>query len=248
MIDIQEVERDIEFIIWSFKLTEINRYVKQRFWEKETLENEYASRIFGFSQDGKMSPRAESVADHSWHIADMTILIAPRFPILKLDKCLLLAILHDKLEIITGDKSPIGKNGKGTNSHAFNIDKKELKERQELYAFDMYMRKLNAESMEIQKDVILDAIKLNSEESRFIKAIDRLQPIVYILKKKDGEMSDDHLLFTLKYTSTFENYFPALRPYYEGLINRLLISVAVKRNSDVEDLRKKFNLEQLRLF
>ncbi len=127
-MNIDEVKKDIDLILWSTRLSELYRFTHQRFWETETLANEMALKIEGEDKDRKPVPRAESVAEHSWHIADIILIIAPRFPQLQIERCLLHAILHDKLEIITGDKNPLGKNGKGTKTHAFNPTKKSVKD------------------------------------------------------------------------------------------------------------------------
>ena len=109
----REVDRDVDSILWSARLNDIYRYSHQRFWEKETRELEIATNIQGV-------PRLESVSEHSWHLADIALLIFHRFQPLDLGKCISLAVLHDKLEIITGDKNPVGRDGTGKSTHAFN--------------------------------------------------------------------------------------------------------------------------------
>src|SRR6185369_4217888 len=76
-IDKGEAKKDIDAILWSMRLCSIRRYFHQRFWENETAEAEYASRV-------EASPRLESVADHSWHVADTVLLLASHFPSLDL--------------------------------------------------------------------------------------------------------------------------------------------------------------------
>ena len=134
----EEVAKDINLILWSTRLSGIYRFTHQRFWEKETLDLEHALRIDGYND----TPRAESVAEHSWHIADIALTIAPRFNGLDIGRCIMLAILHDKLEIFTGDKNPVGKNGKGTTTHAFNEQSKVLKDEKEKDALRKYKNKL----------------------------------------------------------------------------------------------------------
>src|SRR5881227_2881552 len=100
-------------MFWSMNLYKVRRYKRQRFWEAETLQTEYAELIEPF-------PHLESVAEHSWHVADTVLLLGGHFPSLNLDHCVKLAIIHDKMEILIGDKSPIGRSGTGSSTHAFN--------------------------------------------------------------------------------------------------------------------------------
>ncbi len=247
-MNIEEVKKDIDLILWSTKLSELYRFTHQRFWESETIANDFALRIEGVNQKGDKTPRAESVAEHSWHIADIILIIAPRFRNLNIGKCLLHAILHDKLEIITGDKNPLGKNGKGTGTHAFNEARKNDKDEMERDALKVYLRRLNSEASQIQKEILEDTIELTSIESRFVKAIDKIHPLTYIIRKKSGDMVDEHISFTLKYSGTYSNFYPELEPYYIELTDRLFIEIAKHRNLDAGYLKKQFYTEQLRLF
>src|ERR1700677_4110441 len=55
----EDADRDLDVIAWSMRLASIRRYFHQRFWEQETTEAEFASRL-------EPKPRLESVAEHSW--------------------------------------------------------------------------------------------------------------------------------------------------------------------------------------
>src|ERR1700686_1208986 len=130
-----DVETDIDLILWSVRLASIRRYFHQPFWKEETTDAEYADRIESY-------PRLESVAEHSWHVADIVLLLAPHFPILNVSRCAQLAILHDKLEIITGDLSPLDRSGTGASTHAFNENKQVVKLVSEEEALELYLRRL----------------------------------------------------------------------------------------------------------
>lgn len=233
-----DIERDLDLILWSAGLTNIFRYTGQKFWERETENHLKALGIDTAAANGNPIPRSESVADHSWHMADMALILAPRFPHLDIGRCVMLAVLHDKLEIITGDKDPLGSDGSGRDSHAFNLDKRRTKDDEEREALVRYLDAVNEDARSLHKELLLDAIEQTSPESRFIKALDRLQPLVYIIRRKSGVMEDDHIIFTITYTGTFANYFPALEPYYKALIDQLLSTVAKMRHVSVADLKK----------
>ncbi|MEZ0611361.1 HD family hydrolase [Fibrella sp. WM1] len=244
----KEVEKDVDYILWSTKLCGIFRFTKQRFWEEETLEHEYIMRMFGNKRNNVSVPRTESVAEHSWHMADIAMLLAPKFSYLDIGKCLMIATLHDKLEIITGDQSPIGKNGKGNKTHAFNEQKKTEKDQLEIDSLSQYKKKLNPISFAFQEKIIMEAIELSSPESRFVKALDRIQPLAYIILKKDGIMENKHIEFTLRYSATYMKHFPELAPHYNCLIHRLLETIAKRRKISLSELKTNIDGEQLKLF
>src|SRR5439155_15538091 len=47
-------------------------------------------------------------------------------------------------------------------------------------------------------------------EAQFVKAIDKLQALAFVLVKKHGELADRHLEFTLRYSEKVVLYFPPL--------------------------------------
>lgn len=239
------IEQDIALITRSMSLCSIIRYQHQRFWERQTEMAQQALAIDSVSPDGNTIPRSESVADHSWHMADTILIVGPRFPELNLGRCLMLAIIHDKLELWTGDTDPLGKHGDGKDTHAFNVDKKRLKEEQERQALNDYLLQLNDVSIPLQHDLITDAIELRTLESKFVKAWDRLQTLPYIIARKDGVMEDAHLVFSLSYLATSFDYFPPIKPYYDAFVNRLLQSIAARRGISLTTLKAQFRLYDL---
>jgi len=240
MISQTEIQKDIDFILWSAQLKEIYRYQKQKFWEDETAQHEQAMQAYPFLTENEKLPTSESDAEHSWHIADIALIIGPRFPQLDLGKCVMLAVIHDKLEIITGDEDPLGKNGDGKDTHAFNAHKKALKKEREKQALAHYLTQVNAEAKPLQEKLFTEEMALSSPESQFVKALDRLQPLTYILKRKAGQMQDDHIAFSIRHTGQCKEYFPPLAPYHDALIERLLQSIADYRKIELETLRQQF--------
>jgi hypothetical protein len=84
-------------------------------------------------------------------------------------------------------------------------------------------------------------------EARFVKAVDKLQALAFVLTKKDGLMQDKHLRFTLKYSEKTVGYFPDLSDHYNELRSRLLVQVARRRNLTVRQIEKMVNSAQLPL-
>ena len=236
-----EVVRDIDLMLWSMKLHGVRRYFHQRFFEVETREAEYASRI-------EPDPRLESVSEHSWHVADTALMLGPRFPGLDVFRCLALAILHDKLEISTRDISPIGRDGTGDKTHAFNIDYRKAKETKETEAAQQYLAGLSQDARIIQEALFCDLNSLETKEALFVKAIDKLQALAFVYVKKNGKFTNKHLHFTLQYTNKCVEMFPPLLAHYQELKKRLMISVADERKVPFKQIVRMFESQQLELF
>lgn len=225
----EDVQKDVDVILWSLKLYQTRRYFHQLFWEKETEAAEQADFIEGY-------PRLETVAEHSWHVADIVILLGGHFPNLDLYRCIRMAILHDKMEIITGDKNPLGWDGTGHSTHAFCTTMRLRKDSEEKAAVSQYISALR-ESAKLQQCTDLEEIiEGRTNESRFIKAVDKLQALAYVLLKKQGNFQDQHLRFTLKYSEKAADYFPPLKAHYYELRRRLVSQVAEHRKLTDQEL------------
>ena len=65
--------------------------------------------------------RYESVADHTWRLCLMILLfedkLSEKFDI---SKTLKMALIHDLQEIISGDDSPMGDDGTGKTTYAYD--------------------------------------------------------------------------------------------------------------------------------
>jgi 5'-deoxynucleotidase YfbR-like HD superfamily hydrolase len=234
------VRRDVDMILWSMRLYGIRRFHGQRFWEAETQESDFAARIEPF-------PRLESVAEHSWHVADIVMLLAPYFRGLNLDRCTRLALLHDKMEIATGDSNPVGRDGTGTKTHAFNEAKRLLKSTSERDAVVKYLARLNQGAGIQQAQDLNELLEATTQDSRFVKAVDKLQALAYVLIKKGGIFDDRHLRFTLRYSQQCVEYFPPLIEHYNELRSRLMSQVARRRNIPLGKLVAQFEGQQLPL-
>jgi putative hydrolase of HD superfamily len=226
----RDIDRDIDVIVWSMGLHNIRRYFHQRFWEEETRAAEYAAKI-------EPLPRLESVSDHSWHIAFICNLLGPRHESLDQTRILRLAVLHDVLEIIMGDHSPIGRDGTGRNTHAFNERVAKQRSAAEEAALAAYVNRLPQDLAEEQRLILDEYRDARSQEARFVKCVDKMQTLAYVLVKKSGDMEDKHIRFTLRYSEKGISYFPALEDHFRVLQMRILKRVAALRQMTVAELR-----------
>lgn len=184
------IKNDIDNIFWSSNLSNIYRFTKQRFWERETENHEKSIAIDGLNSVGTTCRRTESVSEHSWHLADICLILAPKYPKLDLQLCVTLAILHDKLEIITGDFDPLGRYGDGLDTHAFDPIKRQQKANAEENALLEYLSMLSIPERSYHELLFRQILDLSTSEALFLKALDKIHPLIYVIQKKNGAMED----------------------------------------------------------
>jgi 5'-deoxynucleotidase YfbR-like HD superfamily hydrolase len=237
----EEVAADIDALQEGFRLQRIRRFYRQRHWAPESAEADFADRA-------EPGLKLENVAAHSWHVADAAHLLAGHFPDLDMSRIVLLAVIHDKLEIYTGDYDPVGSEGNGSGTHAFDEAARRGKQLAEYEAAHRYLLKLRPTVREWQRALLEEAIEGTSLESRFVKAIDKLQALAYVMEKKRGQLDDSHLAFTVMYSRKALLEFPRIRFHYAELLGRFLDGVAVARGISRDDLdRQVFGQLELRL-
>lgn len=217
-----DVAADIHAIIEGFRLQRIRRFFHQRSWEEESTQAEFSDRA-------EPGLKLENVAAHSWHVADLALLLADRFEQLDPNRCLALAVLHDKLEIFTGDFNPVGRDGLGTKTHAFSSSAARRKIDLERKAASAYLSRLRLSIRSKQESLLNEIMDGSSQEARFIKAIDKLQGLAFVFVKKNGRMTDHNIQFVLRYTGKIPHYFPPLFDHHKLLTEMLLDAVARDR-------------------
>jgi len=210
-----DVERDIEALMWSADLARLRRFHNQPFWEAEGKASDMAAELEG-------PVRLESVADHSWKVADAAILLAGHFRWLDRSRVVELAILHDKLELITGDLSPIDADGTGRSTHAFNEREAENKARVERDALGDYVGTLRKQAAADQFRLLLEIIDGSTPEARFVKAVDKLAALVFVIQAKRAPLAKTHVEFTTAYTTKAVTYFPPLALHHAVLMRRFI--------------------------
>jgi len=154
-----------------------------------------------WSSEGKK----ESVAEHSWRLAVFALSIAEYFPQIDLAKVLGMCLVHDFGEIYEGDISAkLEKDAKG---------KLEREERA--------VRTLTDILPQIQRNRLYDLWKeynaAESEESKLVKALDKMETIIQHNQGKNP--SDFDYEFNLLYGAEYAKYnevVKALRKIIDG--------------------------------
>lgn len=239
----EDIRHDIDNVLLSLRLHSKRRFMHQRFWEEESKAAEYAAQL-------EPHPRLETVSEHSWHVADVVLTLADHFPFIDLGNSLRLALLHDKMELFTGDRNPVGRDGTGARTHAFNEARRWDKDRAEEEAIVRYLGGVRPSARPTQARALYEILHGRTVDARFVKAADKLAALAYVLVKKRGTMIDKHLFFTLRYSEKSLEYFPPLELHYEELRRRLIKSLARDRAAPVRsvELMIQQSRAQLALF
>ena len=110
------------------------------------------------------SGRRESVAEHTFRMAFMVLLLEDEFPELDMQKVMRLALLHDLGEAITGDIPTFEKTG--------------ADERTEEQAILQYLDSLSEPVAERLRPLMQEALAPTTPEGRLCKAIDKIEAVI----------------------------------------------------------------------
>ena len=108
--------------------------------------------------------RQESVAEHSWRLSVMALLVADEFPQVNIDKVVKMCLIHDFGEAITGDIPAFVKTKQDEENEDLAISE----------LLDTLPEKLACEF----KALFSEMSELNTAESKLFKALDNLEALV----------------------------------------------------------------------
>lgn len=211
-IDPLEVRQDVDQIYRMFDLERTIRFFGQKYWESESR--------FESTKPGRL--QLENVAAHSFQVANTVILLGPHFPEVDVDRATKLAIVHDQLEMITGDKDPVGEIGDGSDTFAFNSIERRAKSAEETGALEGFVAMLRTHARPEYAGLIKEVISEETVESKFVKAIDKLQALTFVRIKKVGNIGPAHLSFTIRYSKEGVKKFPGLQNHFALVLSDIL--------------------------
>ena len=108
--------------------------------------------------------RQESVAEHSWRIALMAMLLTPEFPELNMNRVIRMCLIHDLGEAFTGDIPA--------------FDKTEADTAREDAEFDAWVQTLPPETREEFSGLLEEMNALQTPEAKLYKALDKLEAVI----------------------------------------------------------------------
>ena len=108
--------------------------------------------------------RKESVAEHSWQIALMAMLIAPEFPDADMDKVIRMCLIHDLGEAFTGDIPAFDKTAADTAK--------------EDALFDNWVQTLPEAARQEFTALTAEMNALETQEAKIYKALDKMEALI----------------------------------------------------------------------
>ena len=110
------------------------------------------------------SGRHESVAEHSWRIALMAMLIAPEFPEADMNKVIRMCLIHDLGEAFTGDIPTFYKTEADT--------------KKEDAIFDRWVQTLPSQTKEEFSALLSEMNAMETQEAKIYKALDKMEAVI----------------------------------------------------------------------
>ena len=172
---------------------------------KQLLEIlQVASRLKTTPRHCETAPgRSESVADHSWRIALMAMLLTPEFPEADMNKVLRMCLIHDLGEAFTGDIP--------------TFEKTQADVQREDVLFDAWVQTLPEDTRAEFTALLREMNELQTAEARIYKALDKMEAV---LQHNESDISTWlPLEYDLQLTYGAENV--AFSPYLQGLKDEL---------------------------
>ncbi|MBU2513985.1 HD domain-containing protein [bacterium] len=139
----------------------INKYITMLDFLKEIETFKTCERTCHTTKIG----RAESDAEHSWHLALFLMLFEKEFESVDFTKLLKMALIHDLPELYAGDTNP------------YRGETKNKEENEEIAARELFSR-LPDFIGENLISLFAEYQKQESAESRLVKSADKLMPLV----------------------------------------------------------------------
>lgn len=141
----------------------------------------YAEGLQRELRSGKLSNgRKESTAEHSWRVAFMVMIIAPKLKSrINVEKAIKMAIAHDIVEIEAKDVSSL--------VHSFNKDIKQMKEQKEELAIKNIKKRFGALTSEVE-ELWHEFEEQKTKEAKLVRALDKLDSRIRIID--DPETGD----------------------------------------------------------
>lgn len=90
------------------------------------------------------------------------------------------------MELITGDKDPVGQIGDGSDTHAFSSFERTAKAAEEAEALKDFAKGLRPSARSEFESLLEEVIFEETVEAKFVKAIDKLQALTFVRIKKVG--------------------------------------------------------------
>jgi len=176
-----------------------------------------------FFRDYPQPERWESVADHTWRMTALLMLLHDRLsqPI-DLVKAFTMIVIHDVPEILAGDEGVLGEDGTGYTSHVYNKDLARKRHASEKDAakqlFDMLPETLGNELFTLW----LEFEERKTYEAKIVKALDRIEGKLQVLEHRNGHVFPKHHDFNITFGQEITaDADPALEQFMKIIVDEM---------------------------
>ena len=171
--------------------------------------------------------RAESDAEHSWHLGIFCMLLEGGMGDVDMEKILKLSLIHDLPEIYAGD----------TNPYRDNVENKEENEKR---AAEKLFGHLPAKIGQAFSDLFQEYLEQKTPEARLVKSADKLMPLIQNLCTNKAHSSYRKLGVSYDeakgYMAPYFNSESPLHPFYEKLLGEADTEGVFHREAETEAL------------
>lgn len=141
--------------------------------------------------------RAESDAEHTWHLSVFLMLLEKELPDIDFFRVLKMALIHDLPELYAGDTNPY----RGDTAD---------KEKNEKRAAERLFGQLPVGLAHSLKTLFDEYVKQETPESKIVKAADKLMPLIQNL------CTNDHTSSYRKLGVRYEEVVAYMNPFFDG--------------------------------
>ena len=165
----EDLIKILKFSHEIYKVKNLLRYKGMPGWENDNIE------------------RWDSVAEHSYRMALMSVMISPYLQEkINLEKVLKIILIHDIVEILALDYSPMSSHGNG-GGHAFNENAFQEKYKREMMAAEIIFKNLPDNLYKEFTSLFAEYIntkankELSTNEGRLAYALDKIEATIQII-------------------------------------------------------------------
>ncbi len=172
--------------------------------------------------------RVESVAEHSWRVSLMALLLRNEFPDIDIDRVVSMCLVHDLGECFTGDIPTFNKTDSDRNIEDFLLNE--------------WVEGLPREVMDDLKALYKEMESQETNEARLYKALDKLEALIQHNESPIDTWAENEYELNKTYafdTVAFSNWLTDLR-------NEILKDTLDKIDSEKPDIKELLdNLDKL---
>ncbi len=167
--------------------------------------------------------RWDSVAEHSHRMALLAIMLYPHLSTpITLEKTLKIILIHDVVELLTSDYSPMGKHG-NAGGHAFDNQAFTTKYEREMAAAKQLFSALPPDQGIEFVNLFEEYINTKAfpgkatSEGKFAYALDKIEAVIQIIdyRKLNSDWSQEHFDKSMQYMFEWTSYDPGLLAFCE---------------------------------